>query len=350
VEELARIPSVIERTSSGGSSGECARGSEMGIRFLCPNGHRLNVKSFLAGKRGICPHCNAKFEIPFESVAAAPPPPAAVAASTGTSIRDRYEAREETPRTISAGVPSSAPSDITLASASSSPSKPATAGNPSATPAAQVASFPVQPVNETAAVPPVDPAAAPVLADPIAEAPSAVWYVRTNAGGQFCPARGEMMRQWLDERRVGPDYLVWREGWPEWKRASAVFAKLATTGAILPGGPSGPVAPAPAADDWVEAIIESQSHPATVHRVRPKRPQYNNLLMAISFAVVVLGAILVVVVIIAATRKTGDDNSPPGNTSSSSTSTTFVRPSCPLVASNGSSRAVECTAPLESSL
>ena len=39
----------------------------MGIRFYCPNGHKLNVKAFLAGKRGICPHCDARFDIPFES-------------------------------------------------------------------------------------------------------------------------------------------------------------------------------------------------------------------------------------------------------------------------------------------
>ncbi len=39
----------------------------MGIRFLCPNGHKLNVKNFLAGKRGICPDCDARFLVPFES-------------------------------------------------------------------------------------------------------------------------------------------------------------------------------------------------------------------------------------------------------------------------------------------
>jgi hypothetical protein len=39
----------------------------MGIRFYCPNGHKLNVKAFLAGKRGICPDCAAKFIIPFEN-------------------------------------------------------------------------------------------------------------------------------------------------------------------------------------------------------------------------------------------------------------------------------------------
>ncbi len=36
----------------------------MGIRLKCPNGHQLHVKAFLAGKRGICPECNAKFTIP----------------------------------------------------------------------------------------------------------------------------------------------------------------------------------------------------------------------------------------------------------------------------------------------
>jgi hypothetical protein len=39
----------------------------MGIRFLCPNGHRLNVKSFLAGKRAICPDCGARVVVPSES-------------------------------------------------------------------------------------------------------------------------------------------------------------------------------------------------------------------------------------------------------------------------------------------
>lgn len=37
----------------------------MGIRFFCPNGHKLNVKDHLAGKRGVCPQCGAKFTIPM---------------------------------------------------------------------------------------------------------------------------------------------------------------------------------------------------------------------------------------------------------------------------------------------
>lgn len=39
----------------------------MGVRFLCPNGHKLHVKSFLSGKRGICPQCDARFIVPAES-------------------------------------------------------------------------------------------------------------------------------------------------------------------------------------------------------------------------------------------------------------------------------------------
>jgi hypothetical protein len=41
-------------------------GVVMGIRFLCPNGHKLNVKSFLAGKRAICPDCGARVVVPSE--------------------------------------------------------------------------------------------------------------------------------------------------------------------------------------------------------------------------------------------------------------------------------------------
>jgi hypothetical protein len=41
----------------------------MGIRFTCPNGHKLHVKTYLAGKRGVCPQCGAKILIPSEAEA-----------------------------------------------------------------------------------------------------------------------------------------------------------------------------------------------------------------------------------------------------------------------------------------
>src|SRR5438034_11770916 len=39
----------------------------MGIKFHCPNGHKLNVKSFLAGKKGVCPKCGTRVRIPTAS-------------------------------------------------------------------------------------------------------------------------------------------------------------------------------------------------------------------------------------------------------------------------------------------
>ena len=39
----------------------------MGIRLQCPNGHKVHVKAFLAGKRGVCPQCGARFDIPLDA-------------------------------------------------------------------------------------------------------------------------------------------------------------------------------------------------------------------------------------------------------------------------------------------
>ncbi len=39
----------------------------MGIRFACHVcAHRLNIKSELAGRRGVCPSCSSRFRIPLE--------------------------------------------------------------------------------------------------------------------------------------------------------------------------------------------------------------------------------------------------------------------------------------------
>jgi hypothetical protein len=69
----------------------------MGIRFSCLCGHKLHVKEYLAGKRGICPACGAKVLIPAaseSSAAVAPaadnagvqPPPARVATPSSASV------------------------------------------------------------------------------------------------------------------------------------------------------------------------------------------------------------------------------------------------------------------------
>jgi len=79
---------------------------------------------------------------------------------------------------------------------------------------------------QSAPLAPVSPAAPPSPGDPLAEAPDVIWYVRPPTGGQFGPATADVMRNWIDEGRVSPDSLVWREGWRDWQEAGGVFPQL----------------------------------------------------------------------------------------------------------------------------
>jgi hypothetical protein len=144
---------------------EAARG--MGIRFYCPNGHKLNVKAFLAGKRGICPQCEARFEIPSESQI---PENAPKVQSTATEAQPAAALRSE----------------VAVATLDQLPIPMSSLG-------------------------------------PIAEAPEAVWYVRPPSGGQYGPAGSDVMKRWVDEGRVCKRSLVWREGWTDWKPAGPLF-------------------------------------------------------------------------------------------------------------------------------
>ena len=54
----------------------------MGIKFRCPNGHKLHVKSFLAGKKGVCPKCGIRVDVPLatnlDEAEDAPTPPGGI--------------------------------------------------------------------------------------------------------------------------------------------------------------------------------------------------------------------------------------------------------------------------------
>ena len=99
-----------------------------------------------------------------------------------------------------------------------------------------------QPIGAVAASP-----AAGAAADAIAEAPQLQWYVMPpGAANQYGPAAGEEFRNWIAEGRVTADSLVWRQDWPEWKRADAVFSQLQGPLALTtPIGAPAPVGPLP---------------------------------------------------------------------------------------------------------
>jgi len=272
----------------------------MGIRFYCPNGHKLNVKTFQAGMRGICPYCGARIQIPLASTRRSRKDrgggqPAGSGQDAGwptTAITLAYDTSPGAPSD-----PLAAPGGAAQASQPVTPLDPSAvapgwtgavpgqplgsasplAGQPAA-PVAPAVSQPVQPLTPLAAQPvqPIGPAApagaggalpmtataAPVpstadlaaaaraspamaerpvaaIPDPLTEAPNVVWYVRPASGGQFGPATCDIMRTWIAEGRVGADALVWREGWRDWQQAAATFPQLAPAEPVLGLGAQG---------------------------------------------------------------------------------------------------------------
>jgi hypothetical protein len=217
----------------------------MGIRFLCPNGHKLNVKSFLAGKRGICPQCGCKVLIPGE----VHPDPVSVAASLENE-------------TSSASVSAREPLPVHR-----------TMGNVS-TPASATSAGIHQPRQEAVAQ----------RTDPIAEAPHAVWLVRPPSGGEYGPATGDVLRTWIEEGRVTPDSLVWREGWPNWQAAGPLFPGLA--------------AEVPAAASGFPNIVTAAEADSSTTRYRQRTKQRSDVFWvgALAVACVVLFIILVYII------------------------------------------------------
>lgn len=175
--------------------------SVMGIRFHCPNGHKLHVKAFQAGKKGVCPDCGSRFRIPLESERESsksrkgPSENGEGAGHSGHASPGQDAEHEPAETQIKVEDETEGGSRIGSSQAATSSTR---------------------------------------ATDPISEAPDAVWYVRPVTGGQFGPARGDVMRKWIAEGRVSPDSLVWREGWADWKSAEEVLPQLARPQPVVP--------------------------------------------------------------------------------------------------------------------
>ncbi|MBU4272400.1 MAG: DUF4339 domain-containing protein [Planctomycetes bacterium] len=222
----------------------------MGIRFYCPNGHKLNVKDFQAGRNGICPFCGAKMQIPLES--------------TRPSFRRRQSQSQE------GGCEAPAASEATVDEIGS-PTVAAAAPSPDRTRTPSADSAP------SAAASPAE------SADPLAEAGEVVWYVRPTSGGQFGPATADCMRTWLAEGRIAVETLVWHEGWRDWRDAGDVFPQLSRAASF------------PGLETILPELVAAPLHtrPAK-HRTRDRTTQYI-FIGGLTFAVLLLFAILLLV-------------------------------------------------------
>lgn len=171
----------------------------MGIRFLCEHcSKRLNIKSFLAGKKGICPHCGGRIRIPFKNEL----PDAEAGAPLETAVASGHVASANADEGVAA-----------RRSLAGSPTEEASQEKP--------------------------------------------WYVNPPGSGQFGPADRTLVEQWIEEGRVTADTLVWQEGWSDWQRADHYFVQLQLT---RPGDLDGSIlidTSEPAGvSDLVEAIAE----------------------------------------------------------------------------------------------
>jgi hypothetical protein len=167
----------------------------MGIRFACHAcAKSLNIKNELAGKRGVCPQCGTKFRIPSTDAPQSIPLELIESPAVQTPPELSPVAREAF-------------------------SEQATAPEP----AARVEQSVDQPkaTVSTETIPNAKVTAASLLDDPVA-----VWYVRPPSGGQYGPASGDMLRNWIQEARVTGTSLIWRDGWAQWRSASEVLSEF----------------------------------------------------------------------------------------------------------------------------
>lgn len=160
----------------------------MGIRFschLCNN--PLHVKDYQAGKRGKCPKCQGSFRVPPAD------------ADFSLAIDESFSATPSTP-----AIKKTAPTPVTnkpVATKPTTPKSPEAAPTPSST-------LPKDPS-------PSEPQAAELPASLLPYIDSR-WYVRPPSGGQYGPATTHTLLDWIKQRRVTADSLVWREGLENW--------------------------------------------------------------------------------------------------------------------------------------
>ncbi|MDR2643730.1 MAG: DUF4339 domain-containing protein [Planctomycetaceae bacterium] len=153
----------------------------MGIRFFCPNGHKLHVKSHLAGLKGYCPECGVELVVPL--------------ASTRKSSKEGGEPINNT--------------DAKTQSQNKS--------NQNQNPHPDIISMFGDSANESAVI----------SQNPILQDQSIDWYIyNAENGNQQGPLKGQAVQKLIQLRQIKPQFFVWREGLKDWVLASSIFPEL----------------------------------------------------------------------------------------------------------------------------
>ncbi|MCA9150541.1 MAG: DUF4339 domain-containing protein [Planctomycetales bacterium] len=191
----------------------------MGIRFRCPNGHKLHVKSFLAGKRGVCPDCGVKVLIPAESADEFRARSSDKSADGDDVDREAAVPTTPRPRPQAINTASAVASNEPAVGVRSTTDLPATSTNTKRPDPGAGTVFKVSPLPSSS----TDSAEA---SDLLGEAVQAKWFVRPPSGGQYGPADTVLFRTWIIEGRVTADSYIWREGWTDWQPAEDLLKRF----------------------------------------------------------------------------------------------------------------------------
>lgn len=173
----------------------------MGIVSYCPSGHRIKVKDQLAGKKGVCPTCGARFRIPLASVEEPPRPIGPAAVEVSLPVAAVVSLDPQLAATLPRALPLAAP-----ALAATIHEAPTTS---SFEPEAEI-------------VVEFEPAEV-VLPAVIEEAPAAAWCIAVPGGSPSQPMAGEDLFRWLSSGEATGAELVWRSDWSDWRPARDVF-------------------------------------------------------------------------------------------------------------------------------
>ena len=167
----------------------------MGIRFSCHLcNHPLHVKDYQASKRGKCPKCQGAFRVPPKDADFS-----LAIDESASSIQPTNLGKPLSPSDSQIAPPTAK----TKAAAEPKPQVQARTKNPPA-------STP-KPAPEANGHPSMPPSLLPLI--------DSRWYVRPPSGGQYGPATTQMLMDWIAEKRVTADALLWREGLDSWLSA-----------------------------------------------------------------------------------------------------------------------------------
>ncbi|MGB8852089.1 MAG: GYF domain-containing protein [Pirellulales bacterium] len=178
----------------------------MGIVAYCPNGHRVKVKDELAGRKGVCPECQARFRIPHGDAA-------------GAGGAERRAAGYPVARVVSLdpAVAAGLPRAVAV-------------GPVAAAPGGVQVEQPAPPGADAAARQGGQQAARTSLHPTLAERPELTWSVAVPGGEASAPMSAEAMQSVLDAGGLTGAELVWREGWADWVSIRLVFPECLPAG------------------------------------------------------------------------------------------------------------------------